>query len=152
MQRISFALSGALLVLVALTLSPSPAHAQSPSPSAAASATPAANATPNVDPALIARAKSWLKMLQAGKIDRSQLAAVMNAQLTDDKLAAVAKQIAPLGDPVTFEPITAGVKDGQNYTVFALAFGNSAKLNYVFATDPSGKISGLLLLPPAGSQ
>jgi hypothetical protein len=151
MKKFSVALFGAALAIAALAVAPLSAVAQSPSPAASAAVSPSPDATPNVDPAVIARAKTWLKMLEAGKIDRSQLTAELNGELPDDKIAAIAKQIAPLGDPVVFEPLSAGAKNGQNYVVFSVAFGNSVKLNYLFVTDATGKIAALFLRPPASS-
>ncbi|MBV8490097.1 MAG: hypothetical protein JO199_06145 [Candidatus Eremiobacteraeota bacterium] len=124
-----------------------PANAQTAAPSPAAPATSATPApTPTPDPAVVARAKSWFKMLQSGTLDRTQLDPAAAKQLTDAMISQVSQQIGSLGDPVTFEQMQTAVKDGSNVYVYELAFGNSTKLLYVFAVDQtSGKITGFWL-------
>ena len=118
------------------------ADAPSPAPSGAA-ATP----SPAPDPAVLARAKTWFHMMQTGKIDKSQLDATMAGLLTDDVVAGMAAKIGPLGDPVTFEQVQTGTVSGNAVYVYELAFGNGTKLDFVFAVDGNGKVSGLRLKP-----
>ncbi len=113
---------------------------------AAPSATPSAAATTAADAAVAVRAKDWLHMIQAGKIDRSQLDAKMNAALTDSLLAQVSAQIAPLGDPTSFTLDNKSTANSYTVYVYKVVFP-AITLFESFALDPDGKIAGLLLKP-----
>lgn len=133
---------------------PQPAQPQPGQPAAQPMYTPAANgapgaqptASPAPNPAMLAKAKSWFAQLQAGKIDRSQLAAGM-ASLSDQQVANVSSKIKSLGTPVTFEQQDTMTQAGISYTVYLLTFGNGQKLNFIFALDSQGKVAGLRLTP-----
>ncbi len=115
-----------------------------PAPNGAPGAEPAATPTPN--PKMLARAKSWFAQLQAGKIDRSQLAAGMGS-LTDEQVANASSHIKSLGTPVTFEQQQTMMQGGVSYAVYLLTFGNGQKLDFIFAVDSQGKVAGLRLTP-----
>src|SRR5579863_186643 len=93
-----------------------------PQPAAPAEPMTAATAVPTADPAMLARAKNWFAQLQAGKIDRSQIAPTTNAALTDAKVASASQAIAGLGPPTTFELTRAGQQGGVSYALYALTF------------------------------
>lgn len=123
-----------------------PVIAAQPTPAPMASAAPAATATP--DAAIMARAKEWLRRLQTGDIDRSQLDGAMNSALTADVVKQVSAKFGPLGDPQSF------TYDGQQPVqgdmtayVYRVTF-KSATLNEVFVLHNDGKIAGIQL-PPA---
>ncbi len=105
-------------------------------------------AAPTADPAMLARAKNWFAQLQAGKIDRSQLATTANTALTDAKIATVAQGISALGSPVTFVQTSAGQQGNITYAIYVLTFGNGTKLNFFFAVDSQGKVEGLQIGQP----
>ncbi len=111
---------------------------------------PASNGGPNVAPTpnaqMLARAKSWFAKLQAGKIDRSQLASNM-ASLTDQQVANVSAQIRSLGTPVTFEQQQTMAQNGISYALYLLTFGDGRRLDFLIAVDNHGKIAGLRLQP-----
>lgn len=115
-----------------------------PAPNGAPGAEPTATPTPN--PKMLAKAKSWFAQLQAGKIDRSQLASGMGS-LSDDQVASVSSKIKSLGTPVTFEQEQTMTQGGISYAVYLLTFGNGQKLNFIFALDSQGKVAGLRLTP-----
>ena len=75
MMRLARGLACALLVFATLAAAPT-----KPAP------TPTASPTPN--PAMLAQARACFAQLQSGKVDRSQLAAQMNADLTTDRIDA----------------------------------------------------------------
>lgn len=123
------------------TLAPAAAPTAAPvtAPTAAATATP----TPN--PTVLALAKSWFAQLQAGKINRSQLAAGMN--LTDDQVKKAAAQLGNLGTPVTFEQQQTASQGGITYVIYLVTFGNATKLDFGFAVNGSGQVAGLRIMP-----
>jgi hypothetical protein len=104
-------------------------------------------ATPAPNPQMLARAKSWFAQLQAGKIDRSQLAAGMGTALSDQQVQDVSSKIKTLGTPVTFEQQQTMTQAGNTITAYLLTFGNGQKLSFYFAVDSQGKVSGLQLRP-----
>jgi hypothetical protein len=106
------------------------------------------SAAPTTDPAMLARAKSWFAQLQAGKIDRSQLADKANNTLTDANVSNAASVIGNLGTPVSFVQQQAGSQGNINYAVYLLTFKNGKKINFFFAVDTQGKIEGLQLGQP----
>ena len=112
----------------------------------AASASPSPAAAASSDAAVTARAKDWLRQLQTGKIDRSQLDDKMNAALTDSVLANVSAQIAPLGNPSAFTLTRKAAQGGVSIYVFKVQFA-SVTLNEILALDSDGKIAGLRLMP-----
>jgi hypothetical protein len=116
---------------------------------AAATASPAAAANaPTDDAAVAARAKDWLHQIETGKIDRSQLDDRMNAALTDDKLAQVSAQLAPLGDPASFMLVKKSTVGTYTVYVYKAQFA-AVTLYESFSLDPGGKIGGLYLSPQA---
>jgi hypothetical protein len=104
-------------------------------------------ATPAPNPQMLARAKSWFAQLQAGKIDRSQLAAGMGTSLSDQQVQDASSKIKSLGTPVTFEQQQTMTQAGNTITAYLLTFGNGQKLTFYFAVDSQGKVSGLQLRP-----
>lgn len=90
-------------------------------------------------------------MLQAGKLDQSQMSSAAIAGITSDKVAQAAAYLKPMGDPVTFEQQATGTQASLKYYVFLVTFGNGSKLNYVFAVDAQGKIAGLQVSPAQSS-
>jgi hypothetical protein len=105
------------------------------------SATPSPN-----DMQMLARAKNWFAQLQAGKIDRSQLAPGMGS-LSDEQVANVSTQIKSLGTPVTFEQQQTMVQNDTSVALYLLTFGNGKKLDFIFAVNSQGKVAGLRLQP-----
>jgi len=103
---------------------------------------------PTTDPAMLARAKNWFAQLQAGKIDRSQLATTANTALTDAKITTVSQAISGLGSPATFVQTGAGQQGNVSYAIYLLTFANGTKLNFFFAVDSQGKIEGLQIGQP----
>jgi hypothetical protein len=103
--------------------------------------------TPSPNPQILAQAKNWFAQLQAGKIDRSQLAPGMGTSLSDQQVTNVSAQIKSLGTPVTFEQQQTMTQAGNTITAYLLTFGSGQKLLYYFAVDGQGKVSGLQLKP-----
>lgn len=98
------------------------------------------------DAKITARARDWLTRLQKGDIDRSQLSSVMNSALTPAQVAAISKQMGPLGAPQRFVFIgsqTAGADTRYTYRVT----WKEATLDELFVLDSQGEIDGLFLKP-----
>jgi hypothetical protein len=119
-----------------------PMETPGPAPTPPGQPTP----TPTPNAAMLARAKSWFAQLQAGKIDRSQLAPGMGS-ITDEQVKGVAAQIGDFGAPVTFEQQQAMTQGGISYVVYLLTFRNGKKLDFGFAVDHQGKVAALRLTP-----
>lgn len=116
-----------------------------PASAPAASPTVMPPVTPSpADVAVTTRAKDWLHQIQAGKVDRSQLDAKMNAALTDSTLAQVSSQLQPLGDPTAFTLVQRTTRENFAVYVFKVEF-TSVTLYETFALDPDGKIAGLFI-------
>jgi hypothetical protein len=150
----TLALSAALLLTAIAAMPPpvqepgvpGPGPAAPPiSPMPASTPAPAPSATPTPDPAMLARAKTWFTQLQAGKIDRSQLA--LGLSITDDQVQKVAAQIRGLGAPVSFVQQQAMSQGGVNYAMYLLTFGNATKLDFAFAVNSAGQVAGLRIMP-----
>lgn len=117
-------------------------------PSANASAAPASSAAPeDADAKVAARAKEWLGRLQKGTLDRTQLTADLNAGLQDATVAALAKQLGPLGPPQKVALRDKTTSAGSTTWVFRVVWGDQS-FDYNFGLDNStGRISALLLKP-----
>ncbi|MFY9720286.1 MAG: hypothetical protein WAK16_11670, partial [Candidatus Cybelea sp.] len=85
--------------------------------------------------------------LQAGVVDRAALTTDMNAALTDDKLATVKGAIGSLGTPVGFDQQSAGTQGDSKYALYLVRFANGQKIDFIFAVDSKGRISGMRLAP-----
>ena len=136
MSKIVRALS-AMCVVTALA----GAHAAQAQPAASS----APQVVPNADTARDARAKLWLRRVQSGEIDRTQLTPGLSALLDDATVKADAADFGPLGEPLDFT--YAAKRDqpgGTTIYVYRVRF-KSAAMTWWFGLDQRGKISALLL-------
>jgi hypothetical protein len=133
-----------IAALAAFTLCSSPAaFAQTPVKPAAASA-PAAMIPE--DPTVTKRAMEWFGRFQSSDIDRSQLANEIAAKLTPPVLAAMKRQLAPLGAPTGIGYGGARLVKGNMVYRYVVVFQVGAIQEYM-SLDKTGKISGVLFLP-----
>jgi hypothetical protein len=110
---------------------------------------PSAPETSNApNPAMLARAKKVFAQLQAGKIDRSQLAEGPNENFTDASIASAEKMIGPLGKPASFVQQQAMTRGTVHAAIYTITFKNGKKVDFLFAVDDQGKIAGLSLGTP----
>ncbi len=149
-----------LIGLFALTLCasvPLAAYAQEPPPPEGAPQAgnpyaqpyaPSATTNDAPNPAMLARAKNVFAQLQAGKIDRSQLAAGPNANFTETTVANAQKMIGSLGKPVSFVQQQATKQGDVSAAIYAVTFKNGKKVDFLFVLDAQGKIAGLSLGTP----
>src|SRR5690349_8376677 len=97
---------------------------------------------PVADSAITAKAKEWFHRLQTGQIDRSQLDAQVNTQLTDAMIRQQTVALTPLGDPTSFTYVrTYPLSDALEYD-FMLQF-KAARVIELISFDSGGKIAGL---------
>jgi hypothetical protein len=151
MNRTLTPIFGAALLAATIAATPpgvQPPGGPVPQPGGPPQPVSAPTAAATADPAILARAKNWFAQLQAGKIDRSQLATTANAALTDAKIATVSQAISGLGSPATFVQTNAGQQGNISYAIYLLTFGNGTKLNFFFAVDSQGKVEGLQIGQP----
>jgi hypothetical protein len=125
-----------IIAATALPLSkPCQAAVQSPSPQVT-------GVDRNVDPTIIVKAKEWFHRFQTGQIDRSQLNAQMNAQLSDAMIAQEAATLRRFGDPSSFEFIRKYAVGGAMGYDFLLRF-SAGRIVEMIAVGADGKIAGI---------
>jgi hypothetical protein len=108
------------------------------------------NATPpptTEDPQVIFAIKQEFARFQLGRVDRTLYTRELSAVLTPDKVAAFAKQVAPLGDPIRFvwrSTFAQGPDIGWQYAITCTH--GTVLMTYVLA--PNGKEDGILFASP----
>lgn len=125
------------LATFAALLFPTPIAAE---PAAQPSDGPAS--LPIADSHITAKAREWFRRFQTGEIDRSQLDAQVNAQLTDDMIRQETKTLTPLGDPTSFVFVRTYPVSGALEYDFLLQF-KAARIIELISFDTGGKIAGL---------
>ncbi len=111
-----------------------------------AQASPAPVASPSATVA--ESAKAWFLSLQAGKIlDSSALTDAMRAGLTPELVSKTATILQPLGAPKAFTQISTGTQSGSTYYVYKVGFKSGDAVDFIYAVDGTGKISGLRVTP-----
>ena len=104
----------------------------------------AADAPIAVSASITTRAREWLRRVQLGNIDRSQLDPNLSAIMPDETVRGGAQLTAALGDPNTLVPVkTITTADGTSY--FYRANFRSGPMTWVIAIDNVSKINRLIL-------
>jgi CubicO group peptidase (beta-lactamase class C family) len=94
------------------------------------------------DPAITALARQWMRRMQTGDIDKSQLSASFAKHLTRDMVSGMKEDLAPLGDPTSF--VYRGKSKTNGATAYQYSVGfKGARLQLTIAVDSQGKISAL---------
>ncbi len=132
-------------LFLAVSSPPLTAVAAAPSPIPSTPAT-ASVPTPPSDAAVTGWARDWLRRLQTGNIDRSQLSDAMNAALTPDLAKQLVNQLGPLGDPTSFNLSSKQSIGGLIQYIFRIHFDNGI-WNEIFVLDGDNKVAGLRLMP-----
>ena len=99
-------------------------------------------ALPIADSHITSKAKEWFRRFQTGEIDRSQLDAQVNTQLTDDMVRQETAALMPLGDPAGFTYVRTYAVGGALEYDFLLQF-RAARAIELISFDNGGKIAGL---------
>lgn len=97
---------------------------------------------PIADSLITSKAKEWFRRFQTGEIDRSQLDAQVNSQLTNDIVRHETAALMPLGDPASFTFVRTYAVGGALEYDFLLQF-RAARVIELISFDNGGKIAGL---------
>ena len=118
-------------------------------------AAPSAAQPPTVptDSSVEALALDWFAHMEAGQIDRAQLTAAYNSQLTDGAVKDMAQYLKD--HDYSVRPSSAQVlenrKSGdQTFYVVKLVFPRGDAASLMFGFDAAGKITGISLMSMAG--
>jgi hypothetical protein len=96
-----------------------------------------------VSPKVLALAKEWFHRFQTGNIDRSQLDATSNLELTAESIRQQEAALSALGKPVAFKFLgSAMIQDDKAYH-FLITFTGPDRIVESIALDNSGKIAGI---------
>jgi hypothetical protein len=125
------------------------ACAQSEQATAQPSPSPAAIATPNIDPQAESIAKEMLLGTQRGVIDRTKLSKRIQSDLTPALLQGASKNLAPLGKLTSFTLLHArnviGPMTHKRYVYYTfLATFQKKKIRWWVAFNQDGKVEGML--------
>lgn len=111
------------------------ATVQSPAPQAT-------GLTQGVNPTVVAKAKEWFHRFQTASIDRSQLNAQVNAELTAEMIDHESATLRPFGNPSAFKFIRTYMISGKLGYDFLLQFA-AGRIIEMIAFDPDGEIAGI---------
>ena len=107
----------------------------------AAAATRPAGAT--VDPKVLALAKEWFHRFQTGNIDRSQLDASSNMELTAQDIREQEAALSALGKPAGFKFLGSDSIQGDRAYHFLITFAGPDRIVESIALNKWGKIAGI---------
>jgi hypothetical protein len=98
-----------------------------------------------------ALALRWYEQMQAGKLDRSQLAAAYSAQLTDDAVRGMSRKVNLYGaSPTSAEILQNRTIADQTFYLVKLIFPRGDAASLLIGFDAQGKITGINLMSMAG--
>jgi hypothetical protein len=126
------------IIIVATALSVSQlcqAAVQSPSPQVT-------GFDQSIDPKIVAKAKEWFHRFQTGQIDRSQLNAQVNEQLTSAMIQQEAATLSRFGNPSSFQFLRTYEISGAVAYDFLLQF-SAGRIVEMIAFGSDGKIAGI---------
>lgn len=112
---------------------------------------PAPQASARSEESVKALALQWFAEMEAGQIDRSQLESKYSAQLTDDAVQAMSRQLKRYGaSPTSAQILRTRSFNDQTIYLVKLVFprGDAAAMLVGFDTD--GKITGIDFVSMAG--
>jgi hypothetical protein len=93
----------------------------------------------------------WYEQMQAGQLDRSQLAAAYSAQLTEDAVREMSRKINLYGaSPTSAEILQSRTIADQTFYLVKLIFPRGDAASLLIGFDAQGKISGINLMSMAG--
>jgi hypothetical protein len=96
-----------------------------------------------VSPKIFALAKEWFHRFQTGNIDRSQLDAASNMELTAEAIRQQEAALSSLGKPVAFRYLGVDEVQGDKAYHFLITFNGPDRILESIALDESGKIAGI---------
>lgn len=95
----------------------------------------------------------WFAQMRAGSIDRAQLTADYNAQLTDDAVQQMSRFLTAYqygASPTGAYVLKTRSVEGQTFHAVKLVFPRGDAASLMFGLDAAGKITGVSLLSMAG--
>ena len=98
-------------------------------------------------------ALEWFAQMQSGQIDRTQLAAEYNAQLTDDAVQAMSRFLKEHdygASPFGAQVLKTSTLNEQTFYVVKLLFPRGDAASLLLGFNAEGKITGINLLSMAG--
>jgi hypothetical protein len=111
----------------------------------------AALADPPAADSVKALALRWYAQMQAGQLDRSQLATTYNAQLTDDAVREMSRSVNLYGaSPTSAEILQSRTMGDQQFYLVKLIFPRGDAASLLIGFDTQGKITGINLMSMAG--
>jgi len=102
-----------------------------------------AKADPNVGEKVLALAKEWFHRFQTGNIDRSQLDAASNIELTAEVIRQQEAALGALGKPTAFTYLGSDLVQGDKAYHFLVTFAGPDRIVESIALDDLGKIAGI---------
>ena len=96
-----------------------------------------------VSPKVLALAKEWFHRFQTGNIDRSQLNATSNLELTAKAIRQQEAALSSLGKPVAFKFLGSAMIQGDKAYHFLITFAGPDRIVESIALDNAGKIAGI---------
>ena len=98
-----------------------------------------------------ALALHWFAQMEAGQIDRTQLASAYNAQLTDGAVQAMSHQLKQYGaSPTRAQVLRSRSTDDQTFYLVKLIFPRGDAAAMLVGFDTQGKITGIDFVSMAG--
>lgn len=109
-----------------------------------AGASPASPAPPTapVTRRIVARAREWFQRFQTGNIDRSQLNAAVNSQLTESGIRDEGAKLRTFGKPTSFIFLRSYIVGGVFGYDFLIPF-KKGRIVEMIAFDPDGRVAGI---------
>jgi hypothetical protein len=118
---------------------------------AAALADPSSPSNAPADDQAKAIALHWYVQMQAGQLDRAQLAAAYNAQLTDDAVQEMSHTVNLYGaSPNSAQILQSRAIADQKFYLVKLIFPRGDAASLLIGFDPRGKITGINIMSMAG--
>ena len=100
-----------------------------------------------------ALALEWFAQMRTGQIDRTQLAADYNAQLTDDVVQATSRYLKRYeygASPTGAQVLKSRTTGEQTFYVVKLVFPRGDAASLLLGLNTEGKITGISLMSMAG--
>lgn len=114
-------------------------------------ANPAPPASARSEDSVKALALQWFAQMAAGQIDRTQLTAQYSAQLTDDAVQAMARELKRYGaSPTGAEILRTRTFSDQTIYLVKLVFPRGDSAAMLVGFDTEGKITGIDFVSMAG--
>jgi hypothetical protein len=114
-------------------------------------ANPAPQASVRSEDTVTTLALQWFTQMEAGQIDRTQLNSRYSAQLTDDAVQAMSRQLKRYGaSPTGAQVLRTRTTDDQSFYLVKLVFPRGDAAAMLLGFDTEGKITGIDFVSMAG--